>query len=497
MSKILLTLFFGLLVITPITPSQAQQESDAPYIYYYSEVLNGLVIERADGTDSRVIGQGLVTEDVLFTYGPGWSPDGKWFAWRVYTEPNLRAQVGKGYVVNVSDTDTLSMLEDFACVHQMLWHPTENILMVRGTILPLENGCKQDATPVATTWLIDVDAQQLLATFSINGYVGGTPAYWFPEERQLHFFESVPNHDDEPGWQDYLVTMSFDGTVIMKPVSQERAAAGLDDGIPLDIAYQTGGETLFSSYPDPYPLPEEEMVNLPHNSSAAVGIVVSWQWDVASEWLLVGYEFCFAGCANVTGRVNIYHPESEHTREISDCGGHPTCVGWLPDRVDTTKLPPGSLTSVLPTPDSVDYDNGYLEWGYSVGITEANFTHRLGCDNEDTWLLNQVKDAETGELDFVLPGQPRCDNYDRLDEDYYFTNIPIIFALSPDENYYAITEERGYTSLYDAQTGEHIATLNIFGIKLAFSEDSRYLITTGRYLEATWDIAELESRTLD
>ena len=67
---------------SPVTAQEATDspttEDDVPYIYYYSNVLNGIVIERADGTDSRIIGQGLVDEDVAAIYGPGWSPDGRW-----------------------------------------------------------------------------------------------------------------------------------------------------------------------------------------------------------------------------------------------------------------------------------------------------------------------------------------------------------------------------------------------------------------------------------
>ncbi len=48
----LLTIF--LLSVT--TPTQAQTDTAPPYLYYYSRLLGGLIIERADGTDSRRIG---------------------------------------------------------------------------------------------------------------------------------------------------------------------------------------------------------------------------------------------------------------------------------------------------------------------------------------------------------------------------------------------------------------------------------------------------------
>ena len=53
----------------------------APYIYYHSEALNAIVIERADGSDSRIIARNLMPPNHASFSGPGWSPSGKWLAW--------------------------------------------------------------------------------------------------------------------------------------------------------------------------------------------------------------------------------------------------------------------------------------------------------------------------------------------------------------------------------------------------------------------------------
>jgi len=60
----LLPLLLIVLALGLPTPTHAQ--SDAPYIYYYSDLLKGWVIERADGTDGRVIGQGIQQADFYF-----------------------------------------------------------------------------------------------------------------------------------------------------------------------------------------------------------------------------------------------------------------------------------------------------------------------------------------------------------------------------------------------------------------------------------------------
>jgi hypothetical protein len=55
----LMFLLFALF-ITTAAPAHAQE---VPYVYYYTNTLNAFVIERADGTDSRVIAQGLMPTD--------------------------------------------------------------------------------------------------------------------------------------------------------------------------------------------------------------------------------------------------------------------------------------------------------------------------------------------------------------------------------------------------------------------------------------------------
>src|SRR5689334_15272750 len=50
----------------------------APFIYYAAK--NGYIIERADGTDSHILGEGMTVEPTQFD--ASWSPSGAWLAWR-------------------------------------------------------------------------------------------------------------------------------------------------------------------------------------------------------------------------------------------------------------------------------------------------------------------------------------------------------------------------------------------------------------------------------
>ena len=65
-------------------------ESDIPYIYYFSADINAVVVERADGTDTHILGDGLLeTESNYADYSgyiiteSAWSSSGEWLAWKV------------------------------------------------------------------------------------------------------------------------------------------------------------------------------------------------------------------------------------------------------------------------------------------------------------------------------------------------------------------------------------------------------------------------------
>src|SRR5262245_15223460 len=86
-----LRIFFNLtlmmlIMVTAMTfflPANAAPEKP-PFIYYYSQDKSVFIIERADGSESRILAPYTlhptpgVDEDVI---GPGWSPSGRWFAW--------------------------------------------------------------------------------------------------------------------------------------------------------------------------------------------------------------------------------------------------------------------------------------------------------------------------------------------------------------------------------------------------------------------------------
>ncbi len=104
------------------------ENSDAPYLYYFSNDLNAWVIERADGTDRRLLGQGLMPDELDEVYGPGWSPTGKWFAWQGTKRSFLGPEPTPHAWIVSADGQTLAA--EFTDVAEMHWSPTEDLLFL-------------------------------------------------------------------------------------------------------------------------------------------------------------------------------------------------------------------------------------------------------------------------------------------------------------------------------------------------------------------------------
>lgn len=466
---------FGLMLLVSM-PVQEQPETEAPYIYYYSNVLNGVVIERADGTDSHILGQGLMPEPAAVVDGPGWSPDGRWFAWRGYRTLDFGFYIPQGsYAVNI-ENQSLDMLAEFpVSIDALLWHPTQNLLLVYGW----DGGRKKTwGTNIATYWLIDVDAQNLLASMSMESYPEGGPfVYWL--EDHLMFYETPWQFD-----RFYAVKMYYNGDVDIDRIFME-------EWLENNREAYTSGLSVYGAYPqftqlNSYSNPEELSFVPPYNTGAAASYR-SWSWHEQNEWLFIGYEFCFAGCSGISRRVSIYNPNTEQYREISDCGTEYACVSWLPERVDITQLPEGQSESVLMQPSYYfDFD------GYVASSATDNGKHTLDCNTDEVpYSRVLVRNRETGEIDFILQDGELCEQV--IENINYEAQYHVVFALSPDEQYYAITQNNSFTTVHYAETGEQIATLNIEGGHLRFSEDSQTLFTSGYTRSSAWDMQEMIS----
>jgi hypothetical protein len=117
----------GILVLG-IGAVDSQMDSTAPYIYYYSSAQSAFVIERADGSDSRVLVDYVFSCPQCIPVGPGWSPSGEWFAWMnrrsngSSIDANVVNQRG-GEIVRFHQLEQITALD---------WSPTSDFLLVSG-----------------------------------------------------------------------------------------------------------------------------------------------------------------------------------------------------------------------------------------------------------------------------------------------------------------------------------------------------------------------------
>ncbi len=484
-------LFIGVIVsiVLLLHPALAQDVplgSEVPYIYYYSDALNGLVIERADGTDSRALGVGLVGELLYRAEGPGWSHDGTWFAWHKATSGFWSwSTPDSAYAVHIDGERTLSrQLADFTCIISMDWSPSQNMLLVLGQLRG-SSSCRTDA--VHTYRLIDADAGRMIADFSVNteSDAAAVPTYphivWHDTGdgvRLLEWVDQLIDHTDEYPIRPLEVTMNRDGSVVVTPLSL--TSPTLDDF-----------SEPYNNF-NPLPPPGYFFSQIDQDAQAYIysvppaidydGGVVGVYPHPFLEWVFIGHEFCRAGCTNVVGAVTIYNRNTGYAREISNCGGFSACVGWLPSTVNIEALLPGSATSVLPAPISITYAAISPTAVFGGSLLLDGYPYRLEC-NSQTGQQNQVVNVATGVLEFTLPSALPC-----VAEP---SSQDIVFALSPNRTYYAITDMSRLTTLYAAEDGHIIARLNFFGEHVEFSEDSRFLTTIGARATAVWSVEQL------
>ncbi|MEL6526591.1 MAG: hypothetical protein AAFQ07_12870 [Chloroflexota bacterium] len=130
------TIFYLILLLvftsacSPTNTSEMRLPADdTPYIWWYADSENAFVVERADGTDSRLIGEGIVPDEHDVLEDVAFSPSGEWFTWRSTVfghgnPPHIRS------LVRVRDNTRSNLLDDFHDIRMLHWSPTEDWLFV-------------------------------------------------------------------------------------------------------------------------------------------------------------------------------------------------------------------------------------------------------------------------------------------------------------------------------------------------------------------------------
>jgi WD40 repeat protein len=127
MRHLMLLVILSAILLPARSTITAQEDELAPYLYYYSSHYNAFVIERADGTDSRLFGPGLAAPDHNYPLGPVWSPSGEWFAWTTRVTDGLDQT--PPIVLSVDGIRRLTSVDLFPAT-RIRWAPDADLLLV-------------------------------------------------------------------------------------------------------------------------------------------------------------------------------------------------------------------------------------------------------------------------------------------------------------------------------------------------------------------------------
>lgn len=299
----------------------------APYIYYYSHIENAFVVERADGTEARLLVSPILEDTPVSINGSGWSPDGSLFVFSV-SPPSFP----NGHIINInsSTTHTIPMWN----ISQMHWSPDGNYLLVSGNIDDCTGYCSQE-----TNWLIDTGNGQILAWLDIRlGFQspGSTPVTWTTQTVSFYRFEE--NFPNSSLSNYYQITMSKMGEVTKKPITK-------DDYLAKFVSIEEESVTIFESPSDRYTISStgqltdtkgQHSVQLPMPSFGFDGTsqIYNVQWNSSEDWAFISYNVWSGG---VDG-ISIVKGDGSEYRVLTTCGSSLSCVSWLPDSVEVGSL---------------------------------------------------------------------------------------------------------------------------------------------------------------
>ena len=197
-----------LLLTLMVAPISAQDNGEPPYLFYYSRILGGLIIERADDTDSRLIAEDVIPSGYAGIAGAGWSPSGRYFAafasqWGAHVR---RPDVSHPLVFDLNGNEVMQSLQWTltGSIVAMEWSPHDHDLLLIWTHYR-QTYQRNDAVGL---WLYDIAADELMVDFIIRA--GSTswssPLQWDEDNEQIVFYVSPDTEFSD----QYKVTMRFD-----------------------------------------------------------------------------------------------------------------------------------------------------------------------------------------------------------------------------------------------------------------------------------------------
>lgn len=474
-----------LMLLSMSAQIQAQPEALPPYIYYYSHMLGGLIVERADGSDSRHFATEALPLDLDQNglRGPGWSPSGRYFAAFGVTYTG-QASPPRPHPPTVFDSQGLPVFEWLPYISNpisMHWSPGgEDLLIIFG-------GYNRTAGLGLFIWLLDVANQKVLADTGVNLNF---------ESLGLGRIDWDLSHDrvvtgigaDLYNWRHYRVTMQLDGTVMKEPITSGETDQGASPPsnenvgtiTETDISLwgiSTSPSGLFEIYHDEITnTVTGEIITLPIHSQSTICRKYLWSPDERYIIVLSGTLRAGGGCGGAL--IGITDNRGELWRELGSCyWDEPACVGWLPPAVDVASLPPGQPDSVLLEPVRFDPEQ-YQE----IMVHDTAF---LGICQEDNRVA--VVDRATNETHFTLLNMP-CPFADsrpiewRSIQAAYLESHGLLATFSDSYVHIWRSTEDGFVD---------VLRLNAEGYELEFTEDGQYLRARNVHAWKVYSVAEI------
>ena len=211
---LLLGLLLALLIPVADRPhTQAQTaESDAPFLYYYSPIHNAFVIERADGTDRRILAEHHLPETGTSIHGPGWSPSGLWFAWDDLNYPRY-TDSSTLYVVGADGGEVMTWtINERGSIRGLQWSPTADMLLVRFEL------ASQEYYLAFAYYLLDPTTGNM-NLFYVTRDIHPQQAYWTPDGQSIAIYYTQDIATNL--WDQYppgLTIMALDGSTTSRDV---------------------------------------------------------------------------------------------------------------------------------------------------------------------------------------------------------------------------------------------------------------------------------------
>jgi hypothetical protein len=306
-----------------------------PYLYYYSPQLGGIIIERADGTDSHHIGADVIPPGAGGIAGPGWSPSGHFFAAHTITDTLSGPLTGEPFIIDITGKRFGTWLELTSKTNFMQWSPDG------ADILLIVAGYFSDRPPDVGTffWLFDIENNVILADFGANieDVTTGVSEITWEHERIIFYIQVTAGNF----YQYYRVTMHFDGTTLREVISDEEFAEHYSD--PLVVRFSNYLEEYAASPSGRYEArgafqptltdtTTGETIELPHSTRATTCATFLWSED--EQYILSAAGTVVAGGGCGAAILGVTDSKGNLWRELGICSwDFPPCVGWLPERV--------------------------------------------------------------------------------------------------------------------------------------------------------------------